>query len=78
MFPTRSGTRRTTPALISGKVAPSRIDCGRIISAASVHFASECAIPGPSSGKIDSYARCVVHTNTSWKTRPSTPTTSST
>ena len=33
-----SGNLRTMPALISGKVMPSRIDCGMIIRLAANHF----------------------------------------
>ena len=49
---------RSTPALMSGKVAPSRIDCGRMSSAAIVHLTmiTMCGEPA-SDGKRWSYAR---------------------
>ena len=48
------GARRSAPALISGNVAPSSTDCGRISSAAMSHFAIVCSEPGPSAGKSES------------------------
>ena len=56
---------RIAPAVMSGNVAPRSTDCGTISSAAMAHFATECAAPGPMAGKIESYASCVVATNTS-------------
>jgi hypothetical protein len=72
-----SPPRRITPALISGKVVPSRIDCGRTRSAASVHFTA-CTANGPGSdGSSRSYAQPVEATYASWKTMAMSPTASS-
>src|SRR4051812_1388885 len=76
--PERSGIRRTTPALISGNVIPSRIDCGRISSAAISHFVSICRVPCPKAGNTQSYAIAVAPTNAAWKGSPIAPTRSST
>ena len=70
MRPGRVGSRRSRAALISGKVAPNRIDCGRIRSAEIVHFATCRPMLKPSAGNNVSYAAPVTDTNTRWKRTP--------
>jgi hypothetical protein len=48
--PAADGRARTRPALISGKVAPSRIDCGRISAQDSSSFAPSARVSLPSAG----------------------------
>ncbi len=58
---------------MSGKVAPSSTDCGRIKAAASDHLKA-CTAPGlPSVGMTRSNAMAVRARNTSWKKSEVTP-----
>ena len=63
---------------MSGNVAPSSTDCGRMSSAASSHFTAAAPGSEPSAGRIESYAASVVATNTGWKTSAASPITAST
>ncbi len=69
---------RTSPALISGKVAPSRTDCGRINALASASFAASAGQPAPRAGSMAAYDQSVAPTKISWNTRAQTPMTAST
>ena len=53
-------TRRMSPADIIGKVAPRRIDCGRMSAPASNHFTTKSIDPPARAGKSDEYAKFVV------------------
>ena len=55
--PGRRGKMRTSPALISGKVAPSRMDCGRIKAPAKIHLSDSTASgDGDNSGTAEKNA----------------------
>jgi hypothetical protein len=69
---------RVAAAAKSGKVAPSSTDCGRISTAAIVHFTTTSIDPPASAGKIVSYASALTRPKTSWNASPSSPTASST
>lgn len=57
----RALSARIAPALISGNVAPSRMDCGRMSSAAMDHFTTMSAGPA-NTGNTDAYAAFVTPT----------------
>jgi len=72
--PGRSGNARSTPAVISGNVIPSRIDCGRISRAHKDHLKAPIStLESARRAKTWSYASAVAAVKTSWKMRPSTP-----
>ena len=54
-----AGTMRSTPALMSGKVAPRRIDCGRISSAAIVHLKNDHRVRRAGEGGKEMVVRAV-------------------
>ncbi len=60
------------PALINGKVVPSRIDAGRIRIEASAHL-KRSTPPPPIAGSTESKAHPVAARNKRWKTSASTP-----
>ncbi len=72
--PGRSPNARSTPAVMSGKVIPSRTDCGRISAVERPHLNADTAAGDPASrGSTASYARPVAAAKTSWNTSPSRP-----
>ena len=65
------------PALISGNVVPSRIDCGRIKRPARIHCGRHTPSAEHSAGMSDAYAQSVVWVKMNWNESAKRPTTAS-
>ena len=66
------------PALISGNVVPSRIDCGRINRPETIHCGAHTLSAEQRPGISDAYAQSVVVVKIHWKSSANTPTMAST
>ena len=76
-LPGSCGASLRSPDVISGNVAPSSADCGRIRSAASAHDDTHQWSTEHVAGRSASYAQAVAATNTAWNRIPAQPTTNS-
>ena len=72
--PGSNGNARRMPALISGNVVPSRIDCGRISRPARIHCGMQTPSAEHSAGISDAYAQSVAWVKMNWNEIAKSPT----